>query len=173
MLDAIAWSRKVDSGGAWRGDAMVGDDVTEPEVEAMHAGGVRGVRFNFVRHLGGAPNARALERTLAMVEPLGWHLVLHFDADDIESHAELFRRSRVPFVIDHMGRVQAARGLDQRPFRMLLDLMKNPLAWATGSRPRRVTAEGKPFHDATPFPPALAKASPTRALGQTHFPHPH
>jgi len=145
MLDAIAWSGKFEPGGAWRGVAMIGDDVAEPELEALHAGGVRGVRFNFVRHLGGAPDARALERTLAMVEPLGWHVVLHFDAEDIESHAELFRRARVPFVIDHMGRVQAARGLDQRPFRMLLDLMKNPLAWVKVSGPERVSAAGKPF----------------------------
>src|SRR5258708_12889281 len=105
MLDAIAWSRKFEPGGAWRGVAMVGNDVTEPELEALHAGGVRGVRFNFVRHLGGAPNARALERTLAMVEPLGWHLVLHFDADDIKSHPQFFPPIRVPFSIHPMGRV--------------------------------------------------------------------
>jgi predicted TIM-barrel fold metal-dependent hydrolase len=173
MLDAIVWSRKFEPGGAWRGVAMVGDDVTEPELEALHAGGVRGVRFNFVRHLGGAPDARALERTLAMVEPLGWHVVMHFDAEDIESNAELFRRARVPFVIDHMGRVQAAHGLDQRPFRMLLDLMKNPLAWVKVSGPERVSAAGKPFHDVMPFAAALVESAPERVLWGTDFPHPN
>jgi len=173
MLDAIAWSRKFESGGAWRGVAMVGDKPTERELEALHAGGVRGVRFNFVRHLGGAPNAKALARTLAMMEPLGWHVILHFDAEDIESHAELFRRVRVPFVIDHMGRVGAAHGLDQRPFRMLLDLMKNPLAWVKLSGPERVSAAGKPFHDATPFAAALVESAPERVLWGTDFPHPN
>ena len=173
MLDAIAWSRKFEPGGAWRGVAMVGDDVAESELEALHAGGVRGVRFNFVRHLGGAPDARTLERTLAMVEPLGWHVVLHFDAEDIESHAELFRRSRAPFVIDHMGRVPAARGLDQRPFRMLLDLMKNPLAWVKVSGPERVSAAGKPFDDVMPFAAALVESAPERVLWGTDFPHPN
>src|SRR5213592_5315843 len=122
MLDAIAWSRKFEPGGAWRGVAMVGDDVTAAELEALHAGGVRGVRFNFVRHLGGAPDPRVFERTLAMIEPLAWHAVLHFDAEDIGVHAEMFRRLRVPFVIDHMGRAQAQLGIDQKPFRALLDL---------------------------------------------------
>ena len=28
---------------------MVGKEVTDRELEALHAGGVRGVRFNFVR----------------------------------------------------------------------------------------------------------------------------
>jgi predicted TIM-barrel fold metal-dependent hydrolase len=168
MLDAIAWS-----GGAWRGVAMVGDEVTERELKTLHQGGVRGVRFNFVRHLGGAPDPRVFERTLAMIEPLGWHVVLHFDAEDIETHADVFRKLRVPFVIDHMGRVNAGHGLDQGPFTMLLELMKNPLAWVKVSGPERISAAGKPFHDAMPFAAALAKAAPDRVLWGTDFPHPN
>jgi predicted TIM-barrel fold metal-dependent hydrolase len=168
MLDAIAWSR-----GAWRGVAMVGDEATERELDALHEGGVRGVRFNFVRHLGGAPDPRVFERTLAMVEPLGWHVVLHFDAEDIEAHAGVFRKLRVPFVIDHMGRVDAAHGLGQKPFAMLLELMRNPLAWVKVSGPERISAAGKPFHDAMPFAAALAKAAPDRVLWGTDFPHPN
>jgi 2-pyrone-4,6-dicarboxylate lactonase len=168
MLDAIAWSA-----GAWRGVAMVGDKATERELEALHQGGVRGVRFNFVRHLGGAPDAQAFERALAMIAPLGWHVVLHFDAEDIESHADLFRRMRVPFVIDHMGRVQAREGLEQKPFRMLLDLMKNERAWVKVSGPERVSSAGKPFDDALPFAEALVRAAPDRVLWGTDFPHPN
>ena len=168
MLDAIAWSR-----GAWRGVAMVGDEATEREIDALHEGGVRGVRFNFVRHLGGAPDPRVFERTLAMIEPLGWHVVLHFDAEDIEAHADVFRKLRVPFVIDHMGRVDAAHGLGQKPFAMLLELMKNPLAWVKVSGPERISSAGKPFHDAMPFAAALAMAAPDRVLWGTDFPHPN
>jgi predicted TIM-barrel fold metal-dependent hydrolase len=173
MLDAIAWSGKIEPGGAWRGVAMVGNEATEHELEVLHAGGVRGVRFNFVRHLGGAPDQRVFERTLAMIEPLAWHVVLHFDADDIETHAEVFRNLRVPFVIDHMGRVQAQHGIDQKPFRMLLDLMKNPLAWVKVSGPERVSAAGKPFHDVVPFVAALVESAPERVLWGTDFPHPN
>jgi len=173
MLDAIAWARAFAPGGAWRGVAMVGDEVSERELEELHEGGVRGVRFNFVRHLGGAPDPRVFERTLAMIAPLGWHLVLHFDAEDIEAHADLFRALRVPFVIDHMGRVEAQHGLDQKPFRMLLELMKNPLAWVKVSGPERISSAGKPFHDAIPFSVALAQAAPERVLWGTDFPHPN
>jgi 2-pyrone-4,6-dicarboxylate lactonase len=173
MLDALAWSCKLETGGAWRGVAMVGDRVTGQELETLHAGGVRGVRFNFVKHLGGAPDPRVLERTLSLIAPLGWHLVLHFDAEDIEAHGDLFRSLRVPFVIDHMGRVQAAHGLDQKPFRMLLELLKNELAWVKISGPERISSAGKPFHDATPFVAALAAAAPDRVLWGTDFPHPN
>jgi len=168
MLDAIAWAK-----GAWRGVAMLGEDASEKGLQALHAGGVRGVRFNFVRHLGGAPDPRAFERALAMIAPLGWHLVLHFDAEDIESHADLFRALRVPFVIDHMGRVEARHGLEQKPFRMLLELMKNPLAWVKVSGPERISSAGKPFHDAIPFAAALAGVAPDRVLWGTDFPHPN
>ncbi|HEY7675380.1 MAG TPA: amidohydrolase family protein [Burkholderiales bacterium] len=168
MLDAIAWSK-----GAWRGVGMVGDEVSERELEALHAGGVRGARFNFVRHLGGAPDPRVFERTLAMIAPLGWHLVLHFDAEDIESHSDLFRSLSVPFIIDHMGRVQAGHGLGQQSFRMLLQLMKNPLAWVKVSGPERISTAGKPFEDALPFVAALVEAAPERVLWGTDFPHPN
>lgn len=173
MLDAIAWSRKFEPGGAWRGVAMLGEGATENEVEVLHAGGVRGVRFNFVRHLGGAPDPRVFERTLAMIEPLGWHAVLHFDAEDIETHAGVFRSLRVPFVIDHMGRVQAQHGIDQKPFHSLLELMRNPLAWVKVSGPERVSTAGRPFNDAIAFAAALIAAAPDRVLWGTDFPHPN
>jgi len=131
------------------------------------------VRFNFVRHLGGAPDPRVFERTLAMIEPLAWHVVLHLDAEDIEAHEEMFRRLRVPFVIDHMGRARAQHGIDQKPFRMLLDLMNNELAWVKLSGPERVSSAGKPFHDAMPFVAALVESAPERVLWGTDFPHPN
>ena len=158
MLDAIA-----SSSGAWRGVAMVEATVTDRELEALHAAGVRGVRFNFVAHLGGAPDLNAVDQVLRRVGPLGWHVVLHLDAEDILTYREFLGRLRVPFVIDHMGRVRAAHGLDQKPFRLLLDVMKNEPA----------SAGGRPFRDAVPFARALIDAAPDRVLWGTDFPHPN
>jgi predicted TIM-barrel fold metal-dependent hydrolase len=79
----------------------------------------------------------------------------------------------VPFVIDHMGRVQAKNGLEQEPFRRLLDLMRNDLAWVKICGPERVTSAGAPFHDAVPFARKLAEVAPDRTLWGTDFPHPN
>ena len=166
--DGIAWSR-----GVWRGVAMVGPEVSERELETLDAVGVRAVRFNFVRHLGGAPDPAVFERTIAMIRPMGWHVVLHFDAEDIETYSGQLRRIPVPFVIDHMGRVQAGHGVAQQAFRMLLELMKNELAWVKVSGAERVSTAGKPFHDAVPFAAALIEAAPDRVLWGTDFPHPN
>ena len=168
MLDAIA-----SSNGRWRGVAIVGSDVTDHDLERLHEGGVRAARFNFVRHLGGAPPLEVVTRIQERVRPLGWHLVLHLDAEDIRTCEDLFRRLTIPFVIDHMGRVDAARGIDQEPFRLLLDLMRNELAWVKVSGAERVSSAGKPFHDAIPFARALLHAAPDRTLWGTDFPHPN
>ena len=168
MLDAIAWSD-----GAWRGVAMVEATVADAELETLHEGGVRGIRFNFVQHLGGAPDLAIVDDLLRRVDSLGWHVVLHLDAQDIATYRTFLDRLRVPFVIDHMGRVNASKGLDQPPFRLLLDLMKNELAWVKISGPERISAAGKPFQDAVPFARALVEAAPDRILWGTDFPHPN
>jgi predicted TIM-barrel fold metal-dependent hydrolase len=168
MLDAIATSQ-----GRWRGVAIVGAEVTDRELVRLHDGGVRGVRFNFVRHLGGAPPLDVVTALQARIAPMGWHLVLHLDAEDIVAYEPFFRRFTIPFVIDHMGRVDAAQGQDQPPFRELLALMRNELAWVKVSGAERVSSAGPPFADAIPFAQALIAAAPDRVLWGTDFPHPN
>jgi len=168
-LDAIA-----SSGGAYRGVACVEDAVTDHELRALHEGGIRGIRFNFVRHLGGVPDLRVFHRLLARIKPMGWHVVLHFDAEDILAQHELLGRIEVPFIIDHMGRVKAADGLDQPPFQALLGLYRrNPLAWIKICGAERVSAGKRPFRDAIPFAQALIGADPARVLWGTDWPHPN
>ena len=167
-LDGIARS-----GGAMRGVAVVDPGVTDADLAALDAGGIRGVRFNFVKHLGGMPDMAFFERVLAQVEPLGWHAVLHLDAEDVVELAPRIARIRVPFVIDHMGRVKAKGGLDQPPFRQLLELVRNPLAWVKICGAERVSSSGAPFRDAVPFARALVDAAPDRVLWGTDWPHPN
>jgi len=168
VLDAIA-----SSNGAWRGVGMVATDITDRELDKLHAGGIRGARFNFVAHLGGAPDVKEVGRVLQRIAPLGWHVVLHLDAEDIGTYRGFLDRLRMPFVIDHMGRVVAKHGLEQPPFKLLLELMKNELAWIKVSGGDRVSSTGKPFHDAIPFARALIEAAPERVLWGTDFPHPN
>jgi predicted TIM-barrel fold metal-dependent hydrolase len=168
MIDAIGRSE-----GAYRGVAIVDGTITEGGLEELDQGGVRGVRFNFVKHLGGTPDLDVFDHVLDRIQPLGWHVVLHLDAGEILEHAERISRIQVSFVIDHMGRVQAKNGLEQEPFRRLLQLMENPLAWVKICGPERVSSSGSPFHDAVPFARRLAEAAPDRTLWGTDFPHPN
>jgi 2-pyrone-4,6-dicarboxylate lactonase len=168
-LDAIA-----SSDGRYRGVACVEDRVTDRELERLHTGGIRGIRFNFVKHLGGVPDLAVFYRLLERIKPLGWHVVLHFDAEDILSQGELLGRIDVPFVIDHMGRVKAADGLEQAPFQSLLALYRNnPLAWIKVCGAERVSVGKRPFLDAVPFAQALIAEDAGRILWGTDWPHPN
>lgn len=168
-LDAIASSE-----GRYRGVACVEDRVTDRELARLHTGGIRGIRFNFVKHLGGVPDLGVFYRLLARIKPLRWHVVLHFDAEDIVSQRELLGRIDVPFIIDHMGRVKAAEGLEQAPFQSLLALYRNnPLAWIKVCGAERVSSGKRPFLDAVPFAQALIAEDPGRILWGTDWPHPN
>jgi 2-pyrone-4,6-dicarboxylate lactonase len=168
-LDAIA-----SSCGTYRGVACVEDSITDSELQRLHVGGIRGIRFNFVKHLGGVPDLDVFYRLLARIKPLRWHVVLHLDADDIVSQQKLLSRIDVPFIIDHMGRVRAADGLEQRPFQLLLDLYRrNPLAHVKVCGAERVSVGKRPFRDAVPFAQALIDVDPSRILWGTDWPHPN
>lgn len=167
-LDAIARS-----GGRFRGTAIVDEACSERDFERMHRGGIRGVRFNFVKHLGGHPEPAFFRRTVDRLRAFGWHLVVHLDANDIVELADMLRGLPVPVVIDHMGRVTASAGLTQEPFRLLLEFMQNENAWVKVSGAERVSSAGPPFADALPFARALIETAPERVLWGTDWPHPN
>jgi 2-pyrone-4,6-dicarboxylate lactonase len=164
-LDAIARS-----GGKYRGTAIIDESYGEKEFQAMEDGGIRAVRFNFVQHLGGRPDMAFFNRTVDRIKEMGWHLVLHLDAGDLLELKGL----PVPYVIDHMGRVKASEGVQQAPFKVLLDFMKNDgNCWVKVCGSERISSTGAPFTDAIPFARALIEAAPDRILWGTDWPHPN
>jgi len=117
------------------------------------------VRFNFVKHLGGMPDMGEFHRVIARIRPFGWHVDLHFDAGDLVEHTELLHKLPVPFLIDHMGRVPTKAGLEQEPFRRLIELLRNnQRCWVKVSGAERISSGGPPFKDAVPFAQALIAA---------------
>ena len=169
MLDALR------SGGEdYRGIAVVAEDVTEPELEEMHEAGVRGVRFNFVKRLGGGRPLGVYRTILDRIEPFGWHVVVYFDAEDLEDLAPFLRGIEVPVVIDHMGRAPVEQGVESRPFRLLRDLLAGDgKFWVKVSGPERLSRIGPPYADVEPVARALLRTVPERVLWGTDWPHPN
>ncbi|MGI9614088.1 MAG: amidohydrolase family protein, partial [Acidimicrobiales bacterium] len=81
MLDAIERGA-----GRYAGVAMIDESFSVADIERLDQAGVSGTRFNFVAHLGGAPDLDAFWRIVERVEPFGWHIVLHFDAADLPDY---------------------------------------------------------------------------------------
>lgn len=169
LVDAL-----VRSGGRYAGVAMVDDTIGAAQLGVLHDAGVRGARFNFVAHLGGAPSLDAFWRVVEAVAPFGWHLVMHFDAADLPGYADLLGRLPLPYIIDHMARIDAAAGLDQEPFAFLCELLGDERAWVKISGAERLTRSGPPeYVDVVPFGRALIATAPTRVLWGTDWPHPN
>lgn len=168
ILDAIA-----QSGGAYRGVANIDDSFTEADIGKLHDGGVRGCRFNFVRHLGGIPDMKEFHAIIERIRPFDWHVVLHFDAIDLVDFAELLDNLPIPYIIDHMGRVPTKDGLDQQPFRNLLEFARRDNCWIKVCGAERISSAGPPFTDAMPFASRIIEVAPDRVLWGTDWPHPN
>ena len=169
MVDAI-----IRGNGRFAGVAMIDESFSDADIQKLHDVGVRGTRFNFVAHLGGAPEMDEYWRIVERVARFGWHIVLHFDAKDLPSHVEMLDKMPVPYVIDHMARIDAKAGLEQEPFQQLLELMRDERAWVKISGAERQTADGTPpYDDVVPYAQALVAAAPERIIWGSDWPHPN
>jgi 2-pyrone-4,6-dicarboxylate lactonase len=167
-LDAIARSN-----GRARGVAVVDPAIEETDLRALHAGGIRGIRFNFLKRLvDDAPKDKFLE--VACRLPLGWHVVVYFEADILEALRPFLADIPVPLVIDHMGRPdvsQGGNGRDLRAFRALLD--SRPDIYFKATCPDRLDPAGSPWDDFVRAVAPLVADYPDRVLWGTDWPHPN
>jgi len=166
--DAIAAT-----GGAYRGIALVPVTVSDAELKRLAGAGLCGARFHYMTHLSkGAPidDAIALGKRLADV---GWHLQIHMEGSLIGDLAPAIKRSPVPVVIDHIGRIDAALGLEQPAFTHLLRLMDDRHVWVKVSGCDRITKQGPPYADAIPFARKLVAEFGDRVVWGTDWPHPN
>ena len=172
-LDAIAKSN-----GKARGVAVVDPAISEAELHALHAGDIRGIRFNFLKRLvDDAPKDKFLE--VARRLPAGWHVVIYFEADILEELRPFMDAIPVPLVIDHMGRPdvrQGPDGPDMKAFRALLDGRED--IWFKATCPDRLDAikeggAGDPWDAFAHAVAPLVADYPDRCLWGTDWPHPN
>lgn len=169
LLDAL-----VAADGKARGVAVVDPDIGMDALKAMHEAGVRAVRFNFLKRLvDSTPREKFLE-IAKKIEPLGWHVVVYFEAADLEELAPFLKSLPTTVVIDHMGRPDVAKGPDDPEFDRFCDLFADDRKfWTKVSCPERLTVDGPPYADVVPFARYLVRNFPNRVLWGTDWPHPN
>jgi 2-pyrone-4,6-dicarboxylate lactonase len=167
-VDAVAAT-----GGSYKGVALVDIAIADAELKRLAAAGLCGARFHYMEHLAAGPRideAIAFGKRLADV---GWHLQIHMDGGRIAELAPAIKRSSVPVMIDHMGRIDASLGREQPAFRALLALMQNRNIWIKVSGIDRATRQGPPYNDAIPFARKLVEEFGERVVWGTDWPHPN
>ncbi|NDZ11912.1 amidohydrolase [Variovorax sp. WS11] len=158
---------------SYRGIALLPTDVDDAELKRLDAAGFRGVRFNFMGHLGRQVPIDQVLSLAARFAPLGWHLQIHGDPALLTALGPALRTSPVPVVIDHIGRIDAALGLGQPDFQALLGLMADERFWVKVSGMDRITRLGPPYADAQPFAATLIAEFGDRVLWGNDWPHPN
>jgi len=163
------------SDGLARGVATVRADIADEELGNLHAAGVRGVRFNFVKRLVDAPPKGPLMEIARRIAPMGWHTVIYFEAPDLEENIDFFTSLPTPVVVDHMGRPDVSKPADGPEFaRFEAFMAENENVWSKVTCPERLSIEGPPaYGDVVPFARRLVERFPERVLWGTDWPHPN
>jgi len=163
------------AGGRARGVATVREEVSDAELGALDAAGVRGVRFNFVKRLVDTTPPATLARIAARVAELGWHVVIYFEAADLPELYGFFASLPTTVVVDHMGRPDVTKPVDGPEFRLFLRLMDEcPNIWSKVTCPERLSKSGPPLYaDVVPFARRVVERFPDRVLWGTDWPHPN
>ncbi len=177
LVDALEHSN-----GRARGVATVTRGVTDRELESLHASGVRGTRFNFVKRLVDFTPQDELMEIAQRIEPLGWHVVVYFEARDLPELWDFFTALPTTIVVDHMGRPDVTQPVDGPEFQRFVRLMhEHPTIWSKVSCPERLSVSGPPalngerdaYRDVVPFARHLVENFPDRVLWGTDWPHPN
>jgi 2-pyrone-4,6-dicarboxylate lactonase len=171
LVDALNASQ-----GLARGVATVNENITDGELEALHAAGVRGVRFNFVKRLVDALPFESLKRIASRIKELGWHIVIYFEGQELPELYDFFTSLPTTVVVDHMGRPDVTKAIDGPEFQLFMRLMaENENFWSKVSCPERISVDGptKHYQDVVPFARTVVESFSDRVLWGTDWPHPN
>ncbi len=178
------------SAGKARGVATVRRSVSDAELQTMHAAGVRGVRFNFVKRLVDFTPKDELLEIAQRIAPLNWHVVIYFEAVDLPELWDFFTALPTTVVVDHMGRPDVSKPVDGPEFALFMKFMReHGNVWSKVSCPERLSVTGPkarpgetrgeqaadlpPYRDVVPFARQIVNSFPDRVLWGTDWPHPN
>ncbi|HVN44471.1 MAG TPA: amidohydrolase family protein [Steroidobacteraceae bacterium] len=161
--------------GRARGVATVTAAVSDRELAELDAAGVRGVRFNFVKRLVDTTPPEVLLEIARRVSPLGWHVVIYFEAAELPELYDFFAALPTTVVVDHMGRPDVTKSVTGPEFELFVTLMReHPNIWSKVSCPDRLSRSGPPgYADVVPFARRIVETFPERVLWGTDWPHPN
>lgn len=169
LVDAL-----VASNDRARGVATITPDVSEEELKLLHEAGVRAVRFNYVKRLGDTEPDDYYQRIVERITPLGWHVVVYFEAADLAERWDFFTHLETTVVVDHMGRPDVTKDPDGPEFEQFLRLLdEHENVWSKVTCPDRLSVTGPPYDDVVPFARRVVERYPDRVLTGTDWPHPN
>ena len=151
----------------FRAIAVIDPDLPDAKLAELHAGGIRGIRFNLL-HPAGLP-LTALKPLARRIAPYGWHIQILGHLDGLPELEEIVMKSGVPIVFDYFGLVDPREGVNGAGFRRLLRLADAEACYVKLSAPYRVTDNPLQLQ---PFIEVLTTEVPEKLVWGTDWPHP-
>ena len=167
LLDAIARFGPESA----RGIAVVDNTVTDAELERLHEGGIRGLRFSVWNPDNAVVSFDDCAPLSERVKHMGWNMQLHMGASQLVKWADIIRRLDCKVVIDHMGRMDPALGIKDPAYPFIQEMIDKGSTWVKLSGPYLNTRTSEPWEDATRTAIAIAEYAPERVVWGTDFPH--
>lgn len=163
-------------GGRLVGVAAVDAGVSDDELERLASAGVRGVRMAHFepgdpRAMGGFVPFTTFDAMEHRLAERGLHLQLFTDSRLLPAIAGRLSASRVPVVIDHMGRAPARLGAAHAGIAALVRLMREGPVWVKLSGIANVSEAAPAHDDARAVHEALLEAAPGRLVWGSDWPH--
>lgn len=170
---ASVWGMQAYGKGA-RGVAVIDDQTSERDLDALHAAGMRGIRLNLATGHNNDTNVgrQRLEAALKRMEKRGWHIQIYTNLAMVTAMKDLVLTAPVPVVFDHFGGAQAELGVSQPGFSDLTAVLKSGRAYVKVSGAYRASSKAPDFADAAPLAQALIAANADRIVWGTDWPHP-
>jgi predicted TIM-barrel fold metal-dependent hydrolase len=156
-----------------RGVAVLDPDVTDDELDALNKGGIRGIRFTLYTAQNAAVGFDMVEPLARRAAELGWHVQLHWTAEQIVEHEALLHRLPAKMVFDHRARLPSKDGVRHAAFGIVRRLADAGRAWIKLSGPYLDSAAGlgNRYDDITPMARAWVQAVPERLVWGSDWPH--
>jgi predicted TIM-barrel fold metal-dependent hydrolase len=156
--------------GRFVGVTYVEENVKPAQLKALRSAGVVGCRF------AGGPAYTHLPKVsidiAATLADAGMHVeYLTFTPGGLAVEKDLLLQLPTKLVIDHFGKLDAAKGLNDPGFTALLELLDTGRVWVKLSNPGFCTREDFPFAPMTPYARKLVAHAPDRVLWGSNWPH--
>lgn len=157
-----------------RGVAVIRDEVSDLKLRKLHDGGIRGIRFSLYTPTNAATTFEMVESLSARIHEMGWHVQLHWTADQIVTHADMLNRLKSVIVFDHMGRLPQPAGISHPGHAIIKRLLDQGRTWVKLSGPyldSKISRAGD-YRDIDEVAQSWIAAAQDRMIWGTDWPHP-
>jgi predicted TIM-barrel fold metal-dependent hydrolase len=169
ILAAVARSQ-----GRYRAVGLIDANTTDEQLQALHDGGMRGIRFNLMGHLPGNRDPDELRRLAERIQPWGWHVLLHGEMHSLLPVLDAWKTLSTPLVIDHMARLDLTQAVDEHELQRLEQHLRQPHRWIKVSGiDRALQGAPAPWDRGRQWLQRFLQCAPQRTIWGSDWPHPN